>query len=262
MISEPELTGGAGEDGRPVDLVADTDGAGFGDGARPAARPRPPWVWVLGAVLLTSAVWAGGTYAYDRGHDGRPDLHGYRLGQSPCGGSTFKPLTDAVGAKNDQPAPDLTGTESPATQHRGAAVDRIRCDFNTRAKQPEGGGTTAYAVMVGVDLHKKVDPRTEFDDDVRVLNDGLTTAGEVNSVPELGDKAYFLSSGTDSMELKVLDGGAVFTLDFSAFIQPNVSEDTLNGLDGGDYPLVADLTQYRPAMIQVTRNLMSALRKN
>jgi hypothetical protein len=287
VISEPELTSGAADDdGRPPDIVTAFDkdfaggfGAGpgtdfaagsgadfddefggdfgvspgedFGGAPRPVPRPRPPWMWILGAVLATSAVWAAGTQAYDRAHSDRPELHGYRIGANPCVGPPLDPLVDAFGAYNNQ--------GSPAQQHTGAAIDRIHCDFSARAPYAQGG-TTTYTVGVSVDLHKRVDPRAEFDDQVRLEDGSLSPADTVSSVPELGDEAYFLTRGDQGQELKVLHGGAVFTLVLNAYSDVDVADDTLNGLGGGPYELSPDLTQYQPALIRAVRNIMSALR--
>jgi hypothetical protein len=257
VISEPELTGGFDDDGPPADVVADFDSRE----PRPAPRPRPPWVWVLGAVLVTSAVWAAGTYAYDRGHDDRPKLYGYRIGESPCVGSTLKPLLDAIGANSQGSSPAISSEGSPAMQHLGSAVDQTRCDFSAQAPYAQGG-TTTYTVAVSVELHKQVDPRVEFDDRIRLEGDALSIAATVSSVPELGDEAYFLTRGDQGQELKILHGGAVIALFLNAYSDANVSEDTLNGLDGGPYPLSPDLTQYQPALIQAARNIMSGLQRS
>lgn len=276
MISEPELTGGdpddpngpdgysksdtsatsaastastASADSHPADLVADFDGA-----PRPAAAPRvrPPWVWVLGTVVATSVLWTGGLFVYDRGHSDLPDLHGYRIGASPCTRSVFKPLSDAVGATESQ--------GSPAVEHHGPALDQTRCDFSAQAPYAQGG-TTSYTVGVTVELHKRTDPREEFDDQARLDGASLADAVDIASVPGLGDEAFLATSGSQGQQLKVRHGGAVFSLNLNAYSDGNMSEDTLNGLGGGDYPLSPDLAQYQPVLIQVARNIMSGLQK-
>lgn len=299
MISEPELSGDP-DDPRPLDIVTgyagewdagprpgygsgrpggrdrdqdwgqdrDLDdglafegpgGPGFGPGPgsdggpRPAARVRPPWVWVLGGAVIASALWGGGLLAYDRGHTGAPALHGYALGESPCAGPVLKPLLDAVGASESQ--------GSPAITHRGPALDQVRCEYSADAPYAQGG-TTTYTVSVSVDLHKKADPRVEFQDQVRLEGSSLSTAGTVVSVPGLGDEAYFLTRGDQGQELKLRHGGAVFDLTLIAYSDVNVSNDTLNGLGGGPYPLAPDLTQYQPALIETVRNMMVALRRH
>jgi hypothetical protein len=280
VISEPELSDGS-DDPRPVDIVGGFDpadrgfgpgfGPGFGAGGGPGgdldgdpgdgfgdregrvpARVRPPWVWVLGAVVVTSAVWAGGMYAYDRGHVDTPALHGYRMNESPCTGSAFMALFAAVGATE--------GQGSPAVLHRGPALDQMRCDYSLDAPYAQGG-TTTYNVGVSIDLHTKTDPSAEFGDQARLEGGSITPAGAVVSVPGLGDEAYFLTGGNQGQELKVRHGGAVFDLVLSASSDINVSDDTLNALGGGPYPLSPELTQYQPELIETVRAMMSALRQ-
>ncbi|MFF6960377.1 hypothetical protein [Streptomyces sp. NPDC008317] len=284
MISEPELTGGGphergepdygvlgtpdaadtadgpGASGRTADLVVDFEG---GPPPPPAAasRVRPPWVWVLGAAVVTSALWAGGLFVYDRGHSDLPDLHGYHIADSPCEGPTLQPLTAAVRANSPgKLSVETPETSSPAMQHLGPALDQVACDFSTQAPYARGA-TMSYIVAVAVDLHKETDPRVEFEDQVRMMTGSLQAASEVSSVPGLGDQAYFLTRSDEGQELKILHGGAVISLTLNAYSDVNVSEDTINGLDGGGYPLSPDLVQYQPALIETARNIMGVLRK-
>jgi hypothetical protein len=250
VISEPELTGGlAGPEA--ADLVSDVD--------RP---PRPPrsavlrpgsrrlWAAGLGGALVASAAWAGGLHADGLRTDGprragAPDMHGYVLHDSPCAGPVLKPLTDALKATD-------TRTVSPAVVHLGPALDQIRCTVETASPIPLHGGTARYEVVVAVDLHKATDPAAEFEDQRDLDVSDLIPVTTIESVPDLGDKAYFLTISTGSQQLKVLDGGAVFTLTLTGYTYLST---TVNGRQS-DGAAETDLRIFQPALIATVRNVM------
>lgn len=258
MISEPELTGGS-EEPEP-DVISDADrepnraaragaSVGVGAGAGTGLRDRRLWAWGLGGVLLASAVWAGGLRAYDAHHNGRPDMHGYVLGDSPCAGATLKPLTDALGVTDAQ-------TVSPAAAHLGPALDQIRCTLSATAPIRQGG-TASYEAFVTIDLHKRTDPHAEFEDQRGLDSANLAPAESTRPVPDLGDEAYLLTISEQTQELKVRHGGAVFTLTLTGYNTFTVSDDTVNALHGANLPS-SDIGQFRPALVEAMRKVMAA----
>jgi hypothetical protein len=242
VITEPELTGGS-EEPEPVDVVSDGDW-----------EPRPPvlgsanrrlWVVGLGGILVASAVWAAGLYAYGPSHhSATPDMHGYRLADSPCAGDTLKPLIDAVKATNTQ-------SVSPAVVHLGPALDQIRCTIETTSPIPRGGGTARYEIVVTVDLHKKTDPGPEFEDQRNLDTADLIPVESTESVPDLGDGAYLLTISQGSQQLKVLHGGAVFTVTLNGYTYLPAA---INTRENGSTP--TDLRNFQPALIGAVRNVM------
>lgn len=242
MISEPELTGGVDEP-ESADMVTDGDlpprPAVLGPGSRRL------WAVGLGGVLVASAAWAGGLYAYGPRHSGVPNMHGYVLHGSPCAGLTLKPLTDALKATDTQ-------TVSPAVVHLGPALDQIRCTIETTSPIPLHGGTARYEVVVGIDLHKATDPAAEFEDQRNLDTTDLIPVTTTESVPDLGDKAYFLTINAGSQQLKVLDGGAVFTITLNGY---NYLSTDVNGQQGGS-TRETDLRAFQPALIATVRNVM------
>lgn len=243
MITEPELTGGS-EEPLPADVVSDAD-----------RDPRPPgggpmnrrlWAVGLGGVLVACAAWAGGFYAHGDRHPGVPDLHGYRLSGSPCAGSTLKPLVDAVKATNTQ-------SVSPAVVNLGPALDQIRCTIETTSPIPRGGGTARYEVLVTIDLHKKTDPGPEFEDQRDLDSSNLVPVETTESVPDLGDKAYLLTISQGSQQLKVLHGGAVFTVTLNGYTYLPAA---INARESGSTP--TNLKEFQPAMIATVRQVMKA----
>lgn len=242
MISEPELTGGV--DGEPAEVIG---GGEWEAGAAPGVRGRRAWVWAACGALAASAVWGVGVRVWQEWHDGRPDLHGYALRDSPCTSGTLEPLTSALGAKE-------SAVVTPTDAHLGKAVDTARCTMELYA--PDGsGGVDLFQVTVTVDLHKHTDPRGEFEDLAGIDPRTLAPAADVHRVAGLGDEA--VAQTTDrSTELRVLHGGAVFTLTLTGYAPGSVSEDTRGALHGGPRTASSDIGRFEPALVGAMRNVM------
>ncbi|MFI0937197.1 hypothetical protein [Streptomyces sp. NPDC021020] len=239
MITEPELIGG-GDDG-PGEVI------GGGEDAPASGVGRRVWVWGVCGALVASAVWGVGVRVWQARHDGRPDLHGYALGDSPCTSGTMKPLLTALGATE-------TAVVTPTDAHLGKAVDTARCTMELYA--PDGsGGVDLFQLAVTVDLHKRTDPRGEFEDLAGVDPQTLAPADEVHRVPGLGDEAVAQATGR-SEELQVLHGGAVFTLTLTGYAAGAVSEDTRGALHGGPRTAASDVGRFEPALVGAMRNVM------
>lgn len=246
MISEPEMTGGPDEGG--AEVISDADRPPRWGGA------RRPWAWGVAGVLLASAVWAGGLRAWSVAHDGPPDLHGYVLGDSPCAGGTLAPLTSALRAAD-------SAAVSPAAARLGPALDQIRCTLSVGAPDGEGD-MDRYEIFVTIDLHKRTDPRAEFEDQARVDGADLTPVESVRRVTGLGDEAVAQTLTRQSEELKVLHGGAVFTLTLTGYSADYVSEDTLGALHGGPRHLASDVGRFESALVDAMRNVMKGQQKS
>ncbi|MEV3931941.1 hypothetical protein [Streptomyces sp. NPDC049944] len=89
---------------------------------------------------------------------------------------------------------------------------------------------------------------------------GYEPGAELESVPDLGDLAYLLTSreGNARQEIRVLEGGAVFSLELHAF---RVYEDA-EAAEGRRGAGLLDLVPYRAAMISDMRELMAALKRD
>lgn len=291
MISEPEIAGDGEDDGAlGPHSGSDRDPAPVPPRGRPRLprprlpgprlpglrlpRPRPPrvglphgglppgglphWRLAAGAAALASVVWAGSLFLTGYWRHDAPDLHGYRLDTSPCAGSALTPLTDAIVALDSATAPAAGQPGATAARfERGSSVDRGTCSLTVSAPA-DRGGTVRYAADVLVDLHKKTDPRPEFEDRRRLSDAGLVPVDTIVSVPGLGDEAYLLTPGEQTQQLKVLHGGAVFVLTFTAYSDFNVSSDTMNALHSAALP-APELQQFQPALIATVRKVMAAL---
>ncbi|MEU8778775.1 hypothetical protein [Streptomyces sp. NPDC048606] len=238
MISEPELEGewppqraAAGTRGG-AEGPAGPDGPEGPDGpGRPLRAPRRPWAWALGGAVAASALWAGFLTVQDRFTTAAPPPEvAYRHSEDLCEDA---PLS-AIGA--------LTGRFERGRPKHGEdpRVDWSYCGTGTQWN--EGGA--GYEVRVQVELHKKVDPEPEFGAGPSGDPEAGSGLIEVQEVPGLGERALFDRNVT-APRLRVLDGGAVFTLTLQEY------------RDGGD-PLDEDAVT--SAMIEDVRTLMKRLR--
>jgi hypothetical protein len=249
MIGEPELTGAGGPQGpRLPDVVADLSaGPGSGHAGPGRIRARGPWLWgALAGAAAVCAVWAGTASAAGSPAPG-PDLHGMRIGSSPCAGGTFGALLRAVGAGS--------GIADPAVFSHGPALDSARCDFAVQAPARRGAATaTRYDVAVSVDLHKTVDPRPEFDDQHGLDPETLAPADRTTALPGLGDEAYALALADGSEAVRVLRGGAVVTLRLTAAAVPRTE-----GAPGRPGAADAGTNDLTPALASAARTVLATL---
>lgn len=232
MITEPELDG-EWEPAGPPEAVQDTE-------VRGARAPRRPWQLIAAAVVATSALWAGGLYAFgDR--MGEPEIR-YRVTDDICG--QFKaPALDGV----------LGGLSSvtPEKGSRHPALDWARCSRGSDRPAP----TRNAHAMATVELHKKTDPAVEFALDTPISRRYGDEAGW-ESVPGLGQEAVVTAAGPgDDLQLRVRDGGAVFTVTVMVF------EETSGSGTGAEVPPAPDRDALVAAAVEDARALMTALRK-
>ncbi|MFJ3706634.1 MULTISPECIES: hypothetical protein [unclassified Streptomyces] len=249
MISEPEMAGefGAAETREVVDGFAGHPGGG--------PRHRKPWLWALGGMAMASVLWTAALSLYGS-DDRRPEMHGYQLDQDPCPSVRLKSLGAAIAPR--EPTMDMgTGL----LQH--AALDKIRCVIPLRSpveeERPVDGWSIEYTVGIAVALHKETDPGAEFEAQRRVTDLGFDPEAKLETVPDLGDKAYLLTRDEGDAELRVLEGGAVLSLSLAAI---TLYQSDGHGDEGaGDEPDVPDPAPYQAAMISDMRDLMAGLKR-
>lgn len=275
MITEPEASweaddGGAGGSG-PGDDGQGGGGwstGGWSDGGRSGRRapvpgprsevlaglpPRPSrlrrlpgWLWgVLAGVLATSLAGASLAFAgaLPQRHHG-PDLHGYRLGQSPCAGHVF----DAFGAA----VRSADGAPWPAVFEHTPELDRARCGFVAQGAGSQGS-KTSYDIQVDVLLHHRTDPAAEFEAERSVDPSNLEVATRSRAVPGLGDEAYLLTFDDPLRILEVRSGGAVIVLRLGAATTPyGTGPDT-------EQPDLPDLDRLTPPLVDAARAIMAGM---
>ncbi|MFI5616538.1 hypothetical protein [Streptomyces sp. NPDC051567] len=255
-ISEPELDGAWDVDDRARTAEADDPagpdeppapyGVGYGDG------PGRPWRWALVAVVATSAVWAGGLFAYgDRLT--APEIR-YRASDNLCEQAEMTALGAALG--------DLDGAAEPHAD-RHPAVDWSMC---SRAMGTDGT-PHGYFVWADVELHKKTDPAAEFE----VADSGYQRypggADRWERVPGLGEEALVNTPGTgDLLHLRVRDGGAVlsFRMGYTNLRGPEdeAGQDGTGGAGGEPVlPPQPEREELKAAMVEDMRAMMARLRK-
>ncbi|WP_328915377.1 MULTISPECIES: hypothetical protein [unclassified Streptomyces] len=240
----PATHGGAADAQVPYasDVVADS---------RAEPRPPRPWRWALGGAAVAAALCAGVlSLAPDGWRDSTPDLHGYRLEANPCGGTkVFVPLARAVKAQDT--------TSGVASIARGTVLDRARCVWS--ASVPGKDWSSTFTAVVGVELHRKTDPRAEFEDQRYWDAASLDRAERITPAKGVGDEAYLLVLPSGAQQLKVLHGGAVLTVTLSVttiWSNPELADPDLI-LNGTPTPA---LTPLRPALIASARTVLAALR--
>ncbi|WP_030713958.1 hypothetical protein [Streptomyces sp. NRRL F-2580] len=235
MITEPELDG-EWEPVRPAEVAQDT-------AVREARGPRRPWWWVAATAVATSALWAGGLYAYgDRLSE--PEIR-YRVTDDLCGRFTAPALAGALGGFTDSD-PERGGGRHPA-------MDWASCSRNGDRSATVGG----FFVSAVVELHKKTDPTPEFALGSRYDRSGADGAGQWEPVPGLGEQALVSTpGGGEGVRVRVRDGGAVFLLDVMFFDRFEDGTDPRSSLSARP-----DREGLVAAAVEDVRALMAALRK-
>jgi len=267
VISEPEMTSGLSlaTSGGPDLLAAgpeperpwSAEPADHSDSGAPApAAPRHrfradrPWVWALGGALAASALWTGGTTAWQHGHRHTPDLHGYRIEGNPCTTDVLRPLFTAT------PSPQFTTW--PAEMSTGQALDRAQCAAVSTGEPSTTRPSTDFVATVSVELHKKTDPGPEFHDTRAQALQSMERADTVSAVRGIGDEAYLLTIVPSQIELKVRNGGAVIAVALSVRTTAPADDADVGGHDAS--PSQPDITRYRIPLIATARAVMAELR--
>ncbi|MFI6960480.1 hypothetical protein [Streptomyces sp. NPDC050149] len=251
MISEPEMAGEF-EASAEREVLADAGRRRAEDRPPRAPRPGSKWLWALGGAVVASAVWGAVLFA-DGSPEGAPELHGYRLDRDPCPDVRLKSIGAAI-------APRGLESDFGTGMLRHAALDRVECYIPLHAEsgqhQPDKGWNVSYTVAIRIALHKRTDPRAEFEAERNATALGVDPKTEVEAVPELGDKAYLLSFETadQGQELRVLEGGAVLSLQISALVS---WDDDQPPEEAEEDP---DLSPHKAAMISDMRDLMTDLK--
>ncbi|MFF5500059.1 hypothetical protein [Streptomyces aquilus] len=243
MISEPEMA--EGSDPPEVREVMDHLVQ------RSSVRPRrKPWLWALGGALAASSVWAAGLLVLGPANQSA-DMRGYQVDRDSCKSAPLAALREALAL---QSVPDTTQDELL----RHPALDQVHCSLSFQGgSRATSGGHWAVTTTIGISvaLHKKADPREEFDADRRVTDSGVVAADQVRPVPGLGDEAFVIAEDLGRTELRVLDGAAVVTLSLAT---TSYYEGDADAAD--EAPALPDVSTYWPAMISDARELTTVLR--
>ncbi|MFJ9544760.1 hypothetical protein [Streptomyces erythrochromogenes] len=227
MIGEPELDAAWETDHttRPAEEIAPREREAGAAGA------RRPWLWALGGAVIASAVWAGGLYAFgDR--LSAPELS-YRATENLCQDFEARALSRIAG--------DLHRYRPMNQQNDHPAVRGAICVLQS------GETVSNLSVRTQVDLHRRTDPEAEFDVPSLWLAAEIGV-GRTEAVQGLGERAVLIvAPGDAALQLRVLDGGAVFTIEtYGTGSSPNTPTDT---------------AALQAAMVEDGRALLAALKK-
>ncbi|MFE7181163.1 hypothetical protein [Streptomyces erythrochromogenes] len=234
MISEPELDG-SWESARPAEVAQD-------DAAVPAPGPVRPWRWVAATAVATSALWAGGLYAFGEPSAAAPEVR-YAVTDDLCGQFKAPALAGAL---------DGFKVSAPQEGGRDPALDWAACSHEGY----DAAGAGGYSVSAMVELHRKSDPAPEF-----ALGSHYERLfggdGEWQEMPGLGEQALVRSpGGGDGLQLRVREGGAVFVFEVMFFGRPDEETDPR-----ATPPGLPDRETLTAAAVEDARALMAALRK-
>ncbi|WP_225730103.1 MULTISPECIES: hypothetical protein [unclassified Nocardia] len=204
--------------------------------------PGKGWLWALGAVVVTSAIWAGGVFAAGGFSDGPQiskdaDLRGYHFVGNLCDATDTSLFT---GRNLKSQSTDSSGKAFPTHEgHQHAALDSMSCGFHFAPP----GSTDKYSyasLYVNANVHKQTDPGPEFDAYRDTFTD--TEFGKdstIEKVSGIGDAAYLTlkkpssgSSGVD-VSLSVRDGW--FTYGLSWY------QSDYGNKNSGQYPSESDI---------------------
>lgn len=183
------------------------------------------WLWTVGAVILTAAVWAGVLVAVGRPHhvaavtpvdtpDPAVDLRGYHTVDDLCAITDRSPITASgfVVAGNAGKNPEPSILKHPA-------VDAMSCRilFESPAERP--GSLTHVQLDIVARLYRQADPTAEFTAGYQSTTKGEFGRAASERIPArvtgLGDDAYQLvdsdaSDRSSSVELGIRDGWMVY----------------------------------------------------
>lgn len=186
--------------------------------------------------------------------DTPPEIR-YAAGDDLCKRFSAAALTRLLGE---------TVTQGDVVKRRDPVLDRSACSRDSVAgvEVPSHRGYTRHVwIHLVLERHKKVDPQTEFDA-TSTQYGFLTSGSNPEEVPGLGERALLVrEDSADSWQLRVLDGGVVFSVSVQVMQQYDGDVDD----DGGTVPPEepeTDSDAVLSAMIEDTRALMTAVALN
>lgn len=185
------------------------------------------WLWALGAVVVTSAVWAGAMFAigaFDAGKadiSTNADLRGYKYIDNLCDITDTAPYT---GAGFTLSKTDSSGDTYP--KHEGskhAAIDSMGCDV----RFTPSGSTEKYdyaAIYTSAQVHKQTNPGPEFTASYETwTQSAYGKDAKVDKISGLGDEAYVVTGKhksddpTADVSLAVRDGWTTYHIAWSQY---------------------------------------------
>ncbi|WP_433633493.1 hypothetical protein [Nocardia sp. CA-120079] len=185
------------------------------------------WLWALGAVVVTSAVWAGAMFAIGAFDAGKADiskdadLRGYKYVANLCDITDTSPYTSAGLTLSKTDSSGNTYPKHEGSKH--AAVDSMGCDV----RFTPSGSTEKYdyaAIYTSAQVHKQTNPGPEFTASYETWTQSeYGKDAKVDKISGLGDEAYVITGKhksddpTADVSLAVRDGWATYHISWSQY---------------------------------------------
>ncbi|MGW4770973.1 hypothetical protein ACWEO2_23400 [Nocardia sp. NPDC004278] len=212
-------------------------GAGFqpapGFPQQAPGYPQPPksggkgWLWALGAIVLTSAVWAVAMFAIGAFDAGKADiskdadLRGYKYIENLCDITDTSPYTSAGFTLSKSDSSGETYPKHDGSKH--AAVDSMGCDV----RFAPSGSSEKYdyaAIYTSAQVHKQSNPGPEFTASYETWTQSeYGKDSKVEKVSGLGDEAYVITGKhksddpTADVSVAVRDGWTTYHISWSQY---------------------------------------------
>lgn len=185
------------------------------------------WLWALGAVVVTSAVWAGAMFAIGAFDAGKADiskdadLRGYKYIPNLCDITDTSPYTSAGFTLSKTDSSGNTYPKHDGSKH--AAVDTMGCDV----RFTPSGSSEKYdyaAIYTSAQVHKQTNPGPEFTASYETWTQNeYGKDAKVDKISGLGDEAYLVTGKhksddpTADVSLAVRDGWATYHISWSQY---------------------------------------------
>ncbi|MET8873759.1 hypothetical protein [Nocardia sp. NPDC004604] len=212
-------------------------GAGFqpapGFPQQAPGYPQPPksggkgWLWALGAIVVTSAVWAVAMFAIGAFDAGKADiskdadLRGYKYIENLCDITDTSPYTSAGFTLSKSDSSGETYPKHEGSKH--AAVDSMGCDV----RFTPSGSSEKYdyaAIYTSAQVHKQSNPGPEFTASYETWTQSeYGKDSKVEKVSGLGDEAYVITGKhksddpTADVSVAVRDGWTTYHISWSQY---------------------------------------------
>ncbi|WP_433684504.1 hypothetical protein [Nocardia sp. CA-119907] len=185
------------------------------------------WLWALGAIVLTSAVWAVAMFAIGAFDAGKADiskdadLRGYKYVANLCDITDTSPYTSTGFTLSKSDSSGKTYPQHDGSQH--AAVDSMGCDV----RFTPSGSSEKYdyaAIYTSAQVHKQSNPGPEFTASYETWTQSeYGKDSKVDKISGLGDEAYVITGKhksddpTADVSLAVRDGWVTYHISWSQY---------------------------------------------
>ncbi|WP_433733815.1 hypothetical protein ACQP0C_16830 [Nocardia sp. CA-129566] len=185
------------------------------------------WLWALGAIVLTSAVWAVAMFAIGAFDAGKADiskdadLRGYKYIDNLCDITDTSPYTSAGFTLSKSDSSGDTYPKHDGSKH--AAVDSMGCDV----RFIPSGSSEKYdyaAIYTSAQVHKQSNPGPEFTASYETWTQSeYGKDSKVDKISGFGDEAYVITGKhksddpTADVSLAVRDGWTTYHISWSQY---------------------------------------------